>query len=271
MIKFGALALSAMLLVGGAAGLVKQPAQEEVYYRDSYDITYDESGSSNAIIEDLSVTYSTRTRDTYAQALRFPNYDYAPAASACAAIAGANLIGFFDRYDENLIPNHSSGTAVGTTYIYSSEDSAVQAVIRELYSYMGTTATGTTEKKFKDGLTNFCKDKGHNISFTSCMQGESFSYSLAQNYLKQNQPIALFLSGYNVTTMTENSNNDSLSVYVSDAPHIMIGFGYKTYVYDGNRVYNYISVASGLNLVSSGLFNINYKTKINNALAVNIT
>ena len=149
MIKFGALALSAMLLAGGAAGLVKQPAQEEVFYRDSYDITYDESGSSNAIIESLSVTYSTRTRDTYAQALKFPNYDYAPAVSACAAVAGANLVGFFDRYDENLIPNHSSGTAVGTTYIYSSEDSAVQAVIRELYSYMGTTATGTTEKKFK--------------------------------------------------------------------------------------------------------------------------
>jgi len=217
------------------------------------------------------IYYENKTEDKFNMALRAPSYTTSPYTASCACVAGANVIGFYDRYDENLIPNHSSGTAVGTTYIYSSDDSAVQAVIRELYSYMGTTATGTTEKKFKDGLTNFCKDKGHGITFTSCMQGDSLSYSLAQNYLKQNQPIALFLSGYNVTTMTENSNNDSLSVYVSDAPHIMIGFGYKTYVYDGNRVYNYISVASGIAGNSSGLFNINYKTKINNALAVKIT
>lgn len=269
MIKLGAIALGAFLLFSGIPAFTNQPAEKEIYYRDSAPLSY--AGSGEETMETMKINYSSRTLDTHTLALQFPTYNYAPVAGACAAIAGGNVIGFFDRYDENLIPNHSSGTALGNTYMYSIEDSAVQAVIRELYSYMGTTVTGTTEANFKNGLTNFCNDKGHSIVFSSCMQGGSFSYSKAKSYLNANQPIVLFLSGYNVIRMVEeNSNRDSLTIRVATAAHIMIGFGYKTYVYDGNNVYNYLSVASGVLDNSSGLFNINYKTNIDNALAVNI-
>ena len=219
----------------------------------------------------MIINYSNRILTSHSLALTYPTYTYSPAIGSCAAIAGGNLIGFFDRYDENLIPDHVSGRAIANTYMYSTQDSAVYAVIHELYNYMGTTTSGTTEKQFKDGLTAFCSAKGHSISFSSCMQGSSINYSKAQNYLDANQPIVLFLSGYNVIDMVERNNQDDLSVYVSEAPHIMISFGYKTYIYDGTTTYNYFSVASGIMGQSSGLYNINYKTKINNALAVNIS
>lgn len=272
MIKFGTVALGALLLLSGNIAVAggADEGKEEICYRDSGSVSYVETGANSATIENITINYSSRTLDTHTLALRFPSYDYSPAIGSCAAIAGGNLIGFFDRYDENLIPNHSSGSAFGNTYLYNIEDSAVQAVIRELYDYMGTTTSGTTEQQFKDGLTDFCRDKGHGISFSSCMQGSSLNYSTAKSYLDQNRPVILFLNSYNVAEITERDNYDVYQYYVSQVPHIMISFGYKTYVYDGTA-YNYFSVASGIIGHKSGLYNIDYKTKINNALAVNFS
>lgn len=273
MFKFGALILGTFMLIGGNAVLAGGPndGKEEICYRDSASESYGDTGTNSATMENMKIEYTTRTLDTHTLALRFPCFDYSPAIGSCAAIAGGNLIGFYDRYDENLIPNHSSGSVFGNTYLYNIEDTEVHAVIRELYDYMGTSTSGTTEKQFKDGITDFCNDKGHSVTFSSCMQGGSFSFSTAKTYLDRNQPIVLFLNSYNVANMVERENYDAFSYYVSEVPHIMIGFGYKTYVYDGTRTYNYLSVASGITGHTSGLYNIDYKTKINNALAVNIT
>lgn len=268
--KFGAVALGAVLLLSGSAAFTNRNAENgETYYRDS-SVLYDQTDSDSATYENMTIEYTNRTVDSHTLALRFPTYNYSPAIGSCAAIGGGNLIGFYDRYFEDLIPDHSSGKPFGNTYLYSIEDAAVQAVIRELYDYMGASTTGTTEKQFKNGLTDFCRDRGRTIEFSSCMEGGSLSYSKAQSYLEQNQPVVLFLSTYNVVDMAERENKDLLSVYVSEVPHIMIGFGYKTYVYDGTA-YRYFSVATGHLSNSSGLFNINYKTKINNVLAVKIT
>lgn len=273
MFKFGALILGTFMLIGGNAVLAGGPndGKEEICYRDSASESYDETGTNSATMESSTINYSSRTLDTHTLALKYPTYNYSPAIGSCGAIGGGNLIGFFDRYDENLIPNHTSGKPFANTYLYSIEDTAVQAVIRELYDYMGTTTSGTTEKQFKDGITDFCNDKGHSVTFSSCMQGSSFSYSKAQNYLDGNQPIVLFLSGYNVIDLRERENEDFRSIYTSAANHIMISFGYMTYVYDGTNTYYYMAVSSGITGHSQGIYDINYKTKINNALAVSIS
>ncbi|MDE5896386.1 MAG: hypothetical protein K2H43_01070 [Clostridia bacterium] len=269
MLKTGAILLSALLLAGGSVVFANSGESErEIRYYDTAAVTYNETAESGTV-ENVTINYTTRTVTPYSLAVRCPAYDYAPAIGACAAVGGGNLIGFYDRYDEDLIPNHTSGTPVGTTYIYSIQDAAVRTVIDSLYSYMGS-SNGTTEAQFKNGIVNFCKDKGHTVTYTSCMQGSSFSYAKAQTYLKANQPIVLFLSGYNVADIVESSNKDSLTRYTSEANHIMIAFGYKIYVYDGTT-YNYLSVSSGILGYASGLYNINYNTKINNALAVNIS
>lgn len=273
MLKLGSIALGTVLLFSGMITFSQQNTEnkEEIYYQDTEEISYVNTEVGSGTTASMTINYSNRNSTIHSLALTYPTYCYSPAIGSCAAIAGGNVIGFFDRYDENLIPNHSSGRPIANTYMYSSEDSAVHAVICELYEYMGTTMSGTTEKQFKDGMTAFCAAKGRSITFSSCMQGGSLNYSTAKNYLDANQPIILFLSSYNVINMVEKNNQDSLSIYVSDTPHIMISFGYKSYIYDGTTTYNYFSVASGIIGQSNGLYNINYKTKINNALAVNIS
>lgn len=206
-------------------------------------------------------------------AIRCPQYTYAPAVGCCAAIAGGNLLGYFDRFDENLIPDHKSGTPISNTFAYASQDDGVEAAIDKLYEYMTGDGYGATENDFKNGLKQYCSEKGKSISYTSCMYFGSFSYSKAKAQLDANLPIALFLSGYNVADIFTGDSKDTISYYVSSASHIMIGFGYEEYTYttsSGTSNYTFISVASGLISNSSGLFDINFQTKINDALAVNI-
>ena len=249
--------------------------QEPVKYKETTIATYNafpEAGitatQTNQVINYVSRSVSTKTL-----AIRFPTYTYAPKAGACACVAGGNVLGFYDRYDEDLIPNHSSGTVIGNTYLYSIQDSAVMEVIDQLYVYMGTDSTGTTESGFIQGLTDYCSERYKTVTLNSCMSSGSFSYTLAKKYLEENRPIVLFLSGYNVASISEDTNKDTFNYLESTANHVMIGFGYKQYTYtlsNGTQTLSFLSVASGIVDRSSGLFNINYQTKINDALAINI-
>ena len=271
MLKFTTLALGAAMFFGGALCTAPQStAPDPVYYRDSDDTTYNGSGSGTAYMENSQIAYSTRTIDQKTLAYRYPTFYFSPAAGSCAAIGGGNLIGFYDRYFEDLIPNHTAGTPYANTFLYSIEDEAVVATIRTLYDYMGTSSNGTTEDGFKNGINRYCSEKGLSVTYTSCMKGSSLDYAKSQSYLRSNQPIVLFLSGYNVSDMTTNNSTDYFATYVSPNTHVMIGFGFRTYVYDGNNTYRYFAVASGITGHSEGLYNIDYKTQINDALAVNI-
>lgn len=276
MLHFGAIVLSAVMAFGiGAVPVNRQDTAEKepVYYMDTGDTYGDTSSSSYNTIVDISYTSKTLTA-TGSLAYRYPTFSFSPAVGSCGAIAGGNVIGFYDRYDENLIPNHVSGTPIKQTYIYNIEDQYTSALITKLYEYMAGGGVGMTEQQFKDGLTRYCTEKGKSVSFSSCMSFGSFSYSKAQNYIKSNQPIIFFLDGYNVMSLHTSDNLDSLAYYVSTASHIMIGFGYKSYSYataGGTKNYDFMSVSSGL--VGSGnsdFYDIHYQTKINDALAVNI-
>lgn len=221
-----------------------------------------------------TISYSSKSTDSYDMVSKPPRYTKAPYDSCCAPIAGANVIGYFDRYYEDLIPNHTAGVARGSKYLYNDEDDYITALVKELYTEMSTTSNGTTETNCKKGLRSYCSEKGYSVSFSSCMSGSSFSYSLAKSYMKNNKPIILFLSGYNVGTLSEGTNKDTVSYYTSSDTHVMIGFGCMQIDYTlstgSTKTVQYISVSTGLKTNNSGLFNISYSGTITAAYAVNI-
>ncbi len=235
-----------------------------------YNGTNDDTHSTEIVRRD----FISREKSVYDLAIIPPRYTYSPAVSSCAAVAGSNLIGFYDRYNEDLIPNHKSGSLIaGVAYSYSSQDEATFALAHTLYDYMGTDETGTTEAQFVDGIKKFCKEKGMSVSTASCMSSGSFSFSKAKTYIEANQPIVFFVSGYNVGFMAERDTFDSIGYSLSTANHVMVGFGYYIYNYvttAGNVTDYYFNVASGAAIDSAGLYNINFKTRIIDALAVNI-
>ncbi len=278
MLHFGAIALSAVM--AAAIGVMPLDKQHEtqavndeiVYYEDTG--MYGDGGSTSyTATENIYYTSKTLTA-TYSLAFRFPLLTYSPALGACGAVAGGNVVAFYDRYDENLIPNHVSGTPIGNTYSYSVGDQYTNAAITQLYEYMTGGGYGMTEDQFKNGLTRYCNEKGRSVSFTSCMSNGSFDYSKMKTNMQTNQPIIFFLSGYNVMKINSSNGYDALSYRVSTATHVMIGFGYSSYTYEtsgGVKSYDLVSVSSGLeNSLTNDLFDIRYQTQIDDALAVNI-
>lgn len=272
MLHLGTIALSALLILCSAAA---PTSLYEKHTDDAHPVAYEQTEALDAVWETVELPYTSKAiTKSHSLALFYPDYNFSPAVGSCGCIAGANVLGFFDRYDENLIPDHVSGTIFGNTYLYNAQDDAVVQVIRTLYNYMGTEHVGTTEAEFINGMKKYCSEKGKTISFTSCMSSNSFNFTSAQQKMESNQPIVLFLSGYNAAVLaSKDDSTDNINYLVSDVNHIMIGFGFIIYNYStsgGSITYEYINVSTGLSGYTSMLFDINYKTKIIDALAVNI-
>ena len=273
MLHLSSLLVSAVMFLCPLVASVGAPAEhspEEIYY---YDTLYTSNNAQGTM--EINIPYFDKSMASCYLALSYPSYTYSPAVGACASIAAGNIIGYYDRFDEDLIPNHVSGGYILNTenYMYNIEDTYVKQTIRTLYSYITGDGYGATENDFKRGLTQFCTEKGKNIQFYSCMSGSSFDYEKTKSYIEAGYPIALFLSGYNIGDVYAFENKDVVVYDISDGNHIMIGFGYEIYNYitdNGPETYEYINVASGMYYNESGVFDIHYNTKINNALAVNI-
>lgn len=240
----------------------------------SKDTAYCDDGISLLSETNIVVNYVDRSENKFNMVLRHPYYTTSPYLADCACIAGANVIGFYDRYDENLIPNHSSGYTFNEHFLYSIQDTNVTEVVRQLYADMGTDDTGTTVTEFKNGMVTFCNRKGKTISFTSCMQNGKFDYAAAKRYMEANLPVVLFCSGYNVADMGTFDNYDRINYYESSANHVMVGFGWKEVNYaltaTSNALYQYVAVASCTGNKSNGFYDINYNTNVNDAYAINI-
>ena len=261
------LAIAVVAVIGGSCLCGNAITHKDATYCDDGIMTIANTYS-------VVINYEDRSANTFLMALKHPNYTYSPYPSDCACIAGANVLGYYDRYDENLIPNHTSGSLLMGKYIYSIQDAYVYDVIQQLYFDMGTTSEGTTVGEFKNGMITYCNRKGKTITFTSCMKNGKFDYSTAKSYMEADQPVVLFCSGYNVSDVDLYEQYDRITYYESTGNHVMVGFGYQDISYTlsnaTNVLYQYIRVASGIDTKSNGYFDINHNANINDAYAINI-
>ena len=239
---------------------------EDALYGDSGIV----SGSTTVKVE-----FKSRSDDNYLMALSIPDFTSSPYLSSCACLAGANIVAYFDRFSTELIPNYEPGYEYMGYYFYYGGASSVPDLVTQLYSDMGTTeSNGTTTAQFLSGMNKYVKRAGYTFSYSSVMSGGKLNYSSVKTSMKNNKPVALFLSGYNVAEIAMNDTYDSIAYYLFSANHVMVGFGYEdvTYTYASGAKENmqFLYVASGAHISPSGFFNINYNTKINDAYAVSI-
>ncbi len=229
-------------------------AQEEIYYCDN---GYAGSGGGVTVIE--TINYATKQVVSSASLnSSFPAYLYdgEDMPNPCAPIAGANLIGYFDRFYEALIPNCSPGRLLGSTYRYTSMQNIVtqvQTLIGDLYVSMGTDTVelGTTQPQYKAGLTSYVNSKNLSISFESVMTNGALDMSKVHQAINNGKAISLYLSGYNSTTMSDINGVVTLQKNESTGTHIMIVYGYQIVNYynaSGALVTSktYLNVSTGL-------------------------
>lgn len=223
-----------------------------------------------------TINYILRNEEKYSMVARHPACtSISGYPNDCAAVAGANIVQFYDRMKENLIPSYTSYTVLSNKYFYKALGAETTSVIQQLYTNMNTNTSnpGVTISQFKQGLKTYCNGKGYDIQYNSCMNGAIFNFTNAKNYIENGKPIVVFVDTFAIVANTDNGNSEVVDYFNYNAAHVMVGFGYKTITYtlsNGTRSDNYLQVASGLQDRKNGYYSISKNTTIDDAYAVNI-
>lgn len=156
--------------------------------------------------------------------------------NVCACVAGANIIGYYDRFCSSLIPNFEPGRMRNSIYTYEPmirNESIKQNLIDTLYVKMGSNsnAEGTSREQFRNGMQLYVTGNGYNISYDSVMSDKAIDHNLVYERLQEGKPIILYLNGYNISFLNESQNKTLLNKQEYIGRHIMIVYGVKKEVY----------------------------------------
>lgn len=270
--------LAAMMFLSLYAPLMRAQAHycNADYYGEgqsigaSYTVEYDYYVEHDDYVVSAAPSYSSVTEEQ---------------TNNCASKAGANIVGFYDRYYPNLIPNFEPGVASssGVGYIYFPRVNLepINTLITDLYYRMDTNVgePGATAQDFKDGLTEYVNEKGYNISFSSFYQNStSVNYSKVQQMVSQNKVGVLMCGNYNIVFgISHDASGTSTLVSKRDynIAHMMMVYGYLSidYYKDGSKIRTdtFLQVSTGFAAGEKGYIRMDDYLTIDDALIINIS
>lgn len=253
--------------------LSKEEVEEKAYKGFGY------CGGGKFVEKVQTVNYAKKNTETYSIAYDLPNYcGRSEEDTSCANTAGAIVLGYYDRFCENLIPNYKSYIKLGSMMRYKTGTVEIANLISELNSLMGTDVgqLGTTFSEFQAGMQRYVSEKGYTYQTESVFSWGKFDFEKYKSEVEEERPVVLFLSGYAiVNSFSESSVTDTIKSGYAETTHVAVGCGYKTDVYynaNGNvsDTRNYLRVASGLEQYGIGYLNINGFGNIDKAISVEI-
>lgn len=197
-------------------------------------------------------------------------------SNACGAVAGAEIVAFYDKYYENLIPGWVSYYPASGVYRF--QDSVyVPAVMWELYDLMQTNVkdVGVSEQEFVDGLKAYINNHGYSVNMQNVVSGSSIDYQACKNAINNNKVIALLSHAGDVYDLKEYSGHDTVTPINIAGSHIMVAYGYYeiNYYNSNNNLFRtdmYLEVATGLSIPQTALYKVN-PHNLSSAYIVNIS
>ncbi|MDE6400991.1 MAG: hypothetical protein K2L54_00075 [Clostridiales bacterium] len=235
----------------------------------------DDYENYNTVFEEIS--YASRNTDSYTFQYGLPTYSVSSYRNACANISGGIVLGYYDIFCPNLIPNYSTIYTSNNRTRYHLQSEEISAVIDQLYYDMKTNVSGgTTVTNFKAGMTDYVKRQGYNISFASVKSGSSFSYDSYKTQIKNAKPVALFLMSFNINDgVLPYDGADHIDTTYYSVNHAMVGCGYLEIDYYNASGANfrsdkYLKISTAMDNATSGYMRINDKENVYDALAITI-
>lgn len=245
--------LFSFFLVSHNAGMAY--ADDEIYYQDSATVI----GTST---ETIDFSY-------YEEEIGYAN-NYCPEyyntnsnlESSCAAVAGAIIVGYYDRNNTSLISNFTPGWTMNGSYRYypmAYATTTIQAVIGTLYTNMGITSSGATQTQYKNGLASYVKNQGYSITYTNIMSNGSLNYSSTVTQMSNGKVVSLFLVNFNGCSISMGSNTATYTKTSYSGNHIFVAYGYrKIRYYDSNnnnfRTDIFLKVSTGFSSVKNAWY-----------------
>ena len=184
-------------------------------------------------------------------------YDTSERMNTCANVAGATVLGYYDKDYDSMIENFTSTRVIMGHIIYTPQTDAVLDVMARLYDDMQTNVTegGTTVANFKSGLQTYVNEQGRNISYTQVVSGQSLQADACRQSLENGKPVVLFVSGYTIIATNALNTESGVEEYYEQyyvGNHTVVGYGMRTIRYynaAGNLVkqLDLVAVATGNN------------------------
>ncbi len=263
--KFIIMSVTILLLVsclvavfGRNTNLAFADSHGEIRYADY--VGYGIQSASSSSTE--TITYTRRESDYYETTKSVPIYEaHTELDNACGPTAGAIIVGFYDKYYEELIPGYTAYfTASGK---YKRNDKVyVPKLMEDLYTLMRTNVddVGVNETDCLNGLRSYCEGKGRNVSYSSVASSGKINTSSYLSAVNSNHPVLMFCAATELYTM---ATSDTQEIWVKSsipANHIYVGFGYYVVRYyngDNNfRTDTYLRVACGRFDYQSGFIRV---------------
>lgn len=248
--KKGLAVLLVMLVIVGTMGFFPGSATEMVFADGYNGSTYEGAGVE-------TITFSSKNDEEIFIDGGLPKYydTSAELKNTCANVAGAITLGYFDKDYDELIPNFKAARVIRDKVLFSTQTAAIQDVIIDLYQKMNTNSlgNGTSVEQFKNGLTQYVKEHGRNISYNQLVKNEQIDFDAYKRSVEEKKPIVLFVSKYTMLSITDfekDSNTDELVMQYYGGDHVLIGYGIREISYfnaDGSlkEQITFLRVATG--------------------------
>lgn len=272
-------ALAALAALAGLSLPVSASASDIKYCSDgSYE------GEGTPIDADEYVYWDSYVEHNEYYITQAPSYGVTDSSidNYCAPATGTNVIGYYDRYYPNLIPNFEPGMMNGDDYWYFPDMNfaPVVQVFEDLYDLMHTNVggAGTTGEEFKDGLREYVQEHGYNLNYGSFYKNsKTVNLTILQNMVANHKVGVLMCGKYDFVYAIVNGEGYTFISKVNyTRAHMLMVYGYYTvdYYKDGEvfRTDTYLQVSSGFNTGYQGYVLVdNNAMEIQEALIVNIS
>ena len=215
---------------------------------------------------DITSLETTKGVPLYSQIGTYPN--------SCGAVAGAIVVGFYDAYYENLIPDYYPFFSNG---MYKRNDlTTIPKLFGDLYTLMRTNVddVGVSEEDCKNGLLAYVNNHGYNLSYYNVKGYNAINEAAFVNAIKNNQPVLLFCDKMDLYSIGNNSTFDIVVKTDFNGAHIAVGFGlYTLTYYNGDinfRTDKYIRIATGISGMPDSYLKLESTDWCDSAYAVSV-
>lgn len=234
-------------------------------------------GNGELTFSSRTISYATKKIvEEYQIPFGLPRYYGENDKSVCANVSGAIVIGYYDRFCENLIPDYKTYQKRLSIITYKNLNARILTLIDELKGFMqGNNPAGATFNEYKKGLNNYCLNAGYTYRDESVFASNKLSMQKYKSAIDDKKPVAVFLNSFKLLGITESADKITISEGQGDFTHIVTCYGYyKCEYYDknGKKVYtaDCLKVATGYKNEAYYFLSVADSTNIQNAISVAI-
>ena len=260
-----------------------ESAYADVYGSYSYETIYGDGIYGASTEEDASYNVYCDSAKVVEDVSHYSAPAYKNANSgltnACGPITGTNVLGFYDRWYENLIPNFTPGLfRQEDKYLYlPTTTSAVNSAMLDLGNLMKTIELGgTTSSNFKNGLKTYVNNQGYSFSYDSFYSTQkTVNFDKLISAVNEGKVGVLMCSDYNfVSGITPLDGYVKVGKFISSYNHMLMVYGYEVIEYYSNgtviRRDTFLKVSNGSNSGVTGYLQLEDYLTIDEAIIINI-